>query len=80
MGLKDERLLAYSSETKMGRDEIWQIINKAPEAGDEQEIGNTPETGELSRAGEERKASEMQGAEKKPEVELSRKAGGKLGR
>lgn len=35
--LKGELLLAYSSETKLGRDEVWKAINKTLEAGDEPE-------------------------------------------
>lgn len=33
LGLQGESLLAYSSETKLGRDEIWNVINKTLEAG-----------------------------------------------
>lgn len=33
LGLQGESLLAYSSETKLGRDEIWGVINKTLEAG-----------------------------------------------
>lgn len=34
LGLADERLLAYSSETKQGRDEVWKAVNETLLAGD----------------------------------------------
>lgn len=45
LGLTDGILLAYSSETRQGRDEIWQAINRTLEAGLTQGTGGTAEHG-----------------------------------
>lgn len=64
LGLTDEPLLAYSSETKQGRDEIWKMINKMLEAGSITEAGLRPEI----------KAAQ------KPEAEAEQKDGKKIGK